>query len=163
MIRAVVIWLGWWLFLFVVWMLLVLTQATAEVLAGVFAAAIGATAAEVVRRSGLVEVRPWRMSPRRPWLLVFTVVSDCWLLTVALWRQLRWREENVGVFRGIPFKAGHDDDPKAVARRAASTAQISLTPNTYVIGIDRDLDNMLVHELVGGPRDETRERVLGKL
>jgi multisubunit Na+/H+ antiporter MnhE subunit len=163
MLRAVAIWLGWWLFLFVVWMLLVLTQATAEVLAGVVGAAIGATAAEVVRRSGLVDIRPWRMWPRRPWLLALTVVSDCWLLTVALFRQVRWRDDNVGAFRGIPFEAGPDDDPKAVARRAAYTAQISLTPNTYVIGIDRELDNMLVHELVAGPRDETRERVLGKL
>jgi multisubunit Na+/H+ antiporter MnhE subunit len=163
MIRAVAIWLGWWLFLLVVWMLLVLTQDTAEVLAGVVVAAVGATAAEVVRRSGLVDVRPWRMSPRRPWVLALTVVSDCWLLTVALWRQIRWREENVGVFRGIPFASGPDDDPNAAARRAAYTAQISLTPNTYVIGIDRDLDNMLVHELVAGPRDETAERVLGKL
>jgi multisubunit Na+/H+ antiporter MnhE subunit len=69
----------------------------------------------------------------------------------------------VGVFRGIPFEAGPDDDPNAVARRAAYTAQISLTPNTYVIGIDRELNNMLVHELVAGPREETRDRVLGKL
>jgi hypothetical protein len=38
-----------------------------------------------------------------------------------------------------------------------------LTPNTYVIGIDRELNNMLVHELVAGPREETRDRVLGKL
>ena len=161
--RAVAIWLGWWAFLFVVWMLLVLTQATAEVVAGVVAAAIGATAAEVVRRSELVDLRPWTLLPRRPWRLARTVVSDCWLLTVALWRQLRWREDNVGAFRGIAFDAGADDDPRAAARRAAYTALISLTPNTYVIGIDREHNNMLVHELVAGPRETTRERVLGKL
>ena len=40
---------------------------------------------------------------------------------------------------------------------------ISLTPNTYVIGIDREHNNILVHELVAGPREDTRERVLGKL
>jgi multisubunit Na+/H+ antiporter MnhE subunit len=161
--RAVAIWLGWWAFLFIVWMLLVLTQATAEVVAGVFVAAIGATAAEVVRRTGIVELRPWSLWPRRPWRLALTVISDCRLLTIALWRQLRWHEDNVGAFRGIPFEAGADDDPAAAARRAAYTAQISLTPNTYVIGIDREHNNMLVHELLAGPRATTRERVLGKL
>jgi hypothetical protein len=95
--------------------------------------------------------------------LLGTVVSDCWLLTVALWRQLRQREDNVGAFRGIAFDAGPDDDPRAAARRAAYTTLISLTPNTYVIGIDREHNNMLVHELVAGPREDTRARVLGKL
>jgi multisubunit Na+/H+ antiporter MnhE subunit len=161
--RAVAIWLGWWAFLFVVWLLLVLTQATAELIAGAFVAAIGATAAEVVRRSRLVDLRPSTLLPRRPWRLALTVVTDCWLLTVALWRQLRWREDNIGAFRGIPFDAGEENDPAAAARRAAYTAQISLTPNTYVIGIDLAQHNMLVHELVAGPRETTRERVLGKL
>jgi multisubunit Na+/H+ antiporter MnhE subunit len=161
--RAVAIWLGWWVFLFVVWMLLVLTQATAEVVAGLVVAAIGATAADIVRRSGLADLRLWTLLPRRPVQLAATVASDCWLLTAALWRQLRRPEDNVGAFRGIAFDAGADDDPRAAARRAAYTALISLTPNTYVIGIDREHDNMLVHELVAGPRQETRQRVLGKL
>jgi len=163
MTRAIAIWLGWWLLLFVVWMLLVLTQASAEVLAGVAVAAVGASAAEVVRRSRLVDLRPWSLLPRRPWVLAATTVTDCWLLAEALWRQLRQPDDNVGAFRGIPFEAGADDDPLAAARRAAYAAQISLTPNTYVIGIDRELNNILVHELVAGPREETAARVLGKL
>jgi hypothetical protein len=31
------------------------------------------------------------------------------------------------------------------------------------VGIDRENNNMLVHELVAGPREQTRQRVLGKL
>ncbi len=161
--KTFAVWLCWWVFLFVVWILLVLTQATAEVVAGVAVAALGATAAEVVRRSRFVAVSPRGLLPRHPWRLATTIVSDCWLLTVALWRQLRRRDANVGVFRGIAFDAGSDDDPRAAARRAAYTALISLTPNTYVIGIDREQNNILVHELVAGPREDTRERVLGKL
>ncbi len=161
--KAVAVWLAWWVFLFLVWMLLASTQATAEVTVGMVVAAVAATAAEVVRRSRLVQVRPWGLLPRRPWRLLGTVVSDCWLLTGAFWRQLRRRQDNVGAFRGIAFDAGADDDPHAAARRAMVTALISLTPNTYVIGIDREQDNMLVHELVAGPREDTRERVLGKL
>jgi multisubunit Na+/H+ antiporter MnhE subunit len=162
-LRTVAIWLCWWVVLFVTWMLLVLTQATAEVVAGVVVAAVAATAVDVVRRSPLIELSPRGLLPRRPWRLLGAVVSDCWLLTVALGRQLRQREDNVGVFRGIAFDAGPDDDPRAAARRAAYTALISLAPNTYVVGIDREQNNMLVHELVAGLREDTRERVLGKL
>jgi len=126
-------------------------------------AAIGATATDVVRRSRFVTVSLRDLLPRHPWHLATTFVSDCWLLTVALWRQLRDREDNVGVFRGISFDAGADDDPHAAARRAAYTALVSLTPNTYVIGIDREHNNMLVHELVAGSREDSRERVLGTL
>jgi multisubunit Na+/H+ antiporter MnhE subunit len=161
--RTFAVWLCWWMFLFLVWMLLVLTEATAEVVVGIGVAAIGATAVEAVRRSRSFAVSPRGLLPRHVGRLVTAVVSDCWLLTVALWRQLRHREDNVGVFRGITFDAGPDDDPRAAARRAAFTALISLTPNTYVIGIDREHGNMLVHELVAGTRENTRERVLGKL
>ena len=163
MVRSAVIWVCWWVCLFALWMLLVLTRATPEILAGAVVAGIGATAAEVVRRSRFVELLPWGLVPLHPIALVRTVVSDCWVLTVALARQLGDRQDNIGAFRGIPFDAGADDDPRAATRRAAYTALISVAPNTYVVGIDREHDNMLVHELVPGPRETTRERVLGKL
>jgi multisubunit Na+/H+ antiporter MnhE subunit len=163
MLRSVGIWVSWWVGLFLLWMLLVLTQATPEVVAGAIVAAIGATAAEVVRRSRFVELLPWGLVPLRPLRLARTVVTDSWLLAVVLVRQLRDRHDNVGVFRGIFFEAGPDDDARAATRRALYTALVSLTPNTYVVGIDRENDNMLVHELVAGPREQTRERVLGRL
>src|SRR5690349_3300996 len=125
MLRSVVVWLSWWVSLFVLWMLLVLTLATPEVIAGAFVAAVGATAAEVVRRSRFVELLPWGLIPVRPVSLLRTVVTDCWLLTVALFRQLRDRHENVGEFRGIPFDAGPDDDARAATRRALYTALVS--------------------------------------
>ena len=106
---------------------------------------------------------PWGLLPRHPVAVAWAVLSDCWLLTVALWRQLRDRQDNIGAFRGIAFDAGADDDPRAATRRAAYTAVVSLAPNTYVVGIDRENNNMLVHELVPGPRETTRQRVLGKL
>ena len=74
---------------------------------------------------------------------------------MVLWKQIRDPQDNVGAFRGIDFDAGPDDDPQAAARRAAYTALISFAPNTYVIGIDREHDNMLVHEL--DPRPAGRD------
>jgi len=160
--RRVALWLAWWAFLFVVWLLLVDTLAPAEVIGGVLFSAIAAVGAEAVRGSRLVRLRPWGLLPRKPFRLPVTVVTDCWQLGLALWRQLRRPEDNVGAFRGIPFDAG-GDDPRSSTRRAVYTATISLTPNTYVVGIDLEENNMLIHELVAGPRATTADRVLGKL
>ena len=163
MLRSAVIWVSWWVCLFGLWMLLVLTQATPELLAGIAVAAIGATAAEVIRRSRFVELLPWGLVPLHPLRIAGAIVSESWLLTVALVRQLRDPEDNVGAFRGIAFDAGSDDDARAATRRAVYTAVVSITPNSYVIGIDRENHNMLVHELVAGPRETTSQRVLGRL
>jgi multisubunit Na+/H+ antiporter MnhE subunit len=162
-VKTIGIWLAWWVFLFAVWMALVATNARAEILAGIAVAAIAATGAEVVRRSRVVQLHPWGLLPRKPWWLPGAVVKETWQLTVLLSRQLRVPQDNLGAFRGIAFDAGPDNDPRAAARRAAYTAIISFSPNTYVIGIDREKKNMLVHELIVGPRETTSERVLGKL
>ena len=165
MLRSVAVWLCWWAFLFVVWLLLVLTQATAEVVAGAVVAAIGATAAEVVRRSRFVELLPRGLLPAPPGA---TRGPRGVRLLVARrsrsWRQLRrptgQRRCVSGDRRSTPERT---TTRRAATRRALYVALISLTPNTYVIGIDREHNNMLVHELVAGPRETTRERVLGKL
>ena len=162
-LRTVGIWLAWWVFLYAVWLALVATDAPAELLAGIPVAAIAATGAEVVRRSRLVDLHPWGLLPRKPWWLPGQVVKETGQLIVVLWSQLRDPKDNLGEFRGIHFEAGPDDDPRAAARRAAYTGVISFAPNTYVVGIDHEHDNMLVHELIPGPRQETRERVLGHL
>ena len=142
------VWLFWWGFLFALWMPLVATQATAEVLAGFVVAAIGATAADsFVGRAHWL--RPWGLLPRRPWRLPGTVVSDSWRLTVRPWRQIRQREDNVGVFRGSPSTPDPTTTPGGRPPGGVH-ALISLT-RTYVIGIDREHNNMLVHELLAGP------------
>lgn len=161
--RTVGIWLAWVGFLFVVWMSLVATTATAEVLAGLGVATLGATGAEIVRRTMLIRLRPWQLIPRGVWRLPGVIVRECLMMVVVVWRQLRTPEDNLGAFRGIAFDPGADDDPRDAARRAAYTALVSVSPNTYVVGIDREHNNMLVHELVPGPRETTRERVLGRL
>ena len=162
--KAAGIWLVWWVFLFAVWMALVATQATAEVLAGIVVAAIAATAAEVVRRSGLVGLRPWGLLPRHPWRLPGTMIVRH---VAAHRRAVEAAPRPPGQRRCVPR---HRLRRRARRRPSGSRPPvpptrrvISLTPNAYVIGIDRENDNMLVHELLPGPREETRERVLGKL
>ncbi|MDQ3752678.1 MAG: Na+/H+ antiporter subunit E [Actinomycetota bacterium] len=140
-------WFAWWIGLVLLWQLFVNTFAAPEVFAGLLAAAIAATAAEVVRGQGLVHFHPnprWLLRARK---LPFAVLVDCRIVMGALWRQLRRPQLAQGTFTAVPFTAG-GDDAEAAARRAIYVAAISLTPNTFVVGIDREKDTMLVHQLV---------------
>jgi hypothetical protein len=83
MARRVGFWIAWYVPLAILWLAFVGTLAGAEVVAGLVAAAIAATAAELVRSQELVR---FRLDPR--WLrglhqLPWQVLGDCWLLTVA--------------------------------------------------------------------------------
>jgi multisubunit Na+/H+ antiporter MnhE subunit len=141
-------WVAWYVPLFVLWLAFVDTFATAEVVLGLVAAAVAATAAEVVRAQDLVRFRlewPWLRDLYR---LPGRVLSDSWLLAVALWRQLTGRPVR-GVFRALPFPTERDEANSA-ARRALVTGFVSLTPNAYVVGIEDD-GVMLIHQLVSEP------------
>ena len=142
-------WIAWYLPLVVLWLAFVDTLATGEVVLGLVAAAIAATAAEVVRDQDLVRFRlqvSWLRDLR---LVPWQVLRDCWTLAVALWRHLTGRPAR-GVFRALPFPAERDD-ARSAARRALVTGVVSLTPNTYVVGIEGDEGFVLVHQLVAEP------------
>jgi multisubunit Na+/H+ antiporter MnhE subunit len=144
-------WVAWFLPLFVLWLAFVDTLAIAEVVVGLVAAAVAATASEVVRDQDLVRFRlkvSWLRDLR---LVPLQVLRDCWTLAGALWRHLTGRPVH-GVFRALPFPAERDD-ARSAARRALVTGVVSLTPNTYVVGIEGDDGSVLVHQLVAEPGD----------
>jgi multisubunit Na+/H+ antiporter MnhE subunit len=149
MARRVGFWIAWYVPLVILWLAFVNTLAVAEVAVGLVAAAVAATAADLVRSQDLVR---FRMDPR--WLrglhrLPWQVLRESWLLAVALWRHLRGRPVR-GVFRVLPFPTG-GDDAHAAGRRALVTGALSLTPNTYVVGIEGGEGVVLVHQLVPEP------------
>lgn len=150
-------WLLWYVPLFGLWLLFVDTLAKEELVLGAIAAAAAATAADIVRAQDLVRFRM-----RARWLLGLTglpkqTVTDSWLLAVALWRQLRHPGSVRGLFRVLPFPV-EGDDARANARRALVTGVISIAPNSYVVGIERDEGCMLVHQLV-----RTEEEIVPKV
>ena len=149
MARRVRFWFAWYLPMVVLWLAFVDTLAWEEVAAGLVAAAIAATAAELVRSQDLVR---FRLDPR--WLrdvhrLPWQVIRDCWLLAVALWRHCTGRPVR-GSFRVVPFP-GEADDAHSAARRALVTALVSVVPNTVVVGVEGGEGEMLVHQLVPEP------------
>jgi multisubunit Na+/H+ antiporter MnhE subunit len=155
MIEYRLAWLGWWGGFTSVWLLLVDTSSTPEVLMGMAATVIAAAAAEVVRSRGLAPLHPRLQWLRSVCRLPGRVLLDCWIVIVALCRELVRSQPTRGVFRAVPFRAGGADAGSA-AQRALVTMAISLTSNTYVIGIDRDANMILIHQLVRQPLASVR-------
>ena len=146
-------WLGWWAAMFLLYLALVDTRQHPELVLGSIVAAAAASAAMGIRATrrlrGSVDVALLRVVPRAAWGLV----AESVLILGYLIGRLAGRRGR-GRFRAVPFRAG-GDGPRDVARRALSESLGSLGPNTIVIGIDRERDLILVHQLV--PRDERRD------
>ena len=122
------------------WLLLVGTIADTERIAGLCVAAIGATAMEVVRSQGLLNIRiEWQWLKRTP-RKVARVVPEFFLVLSTLAKPRR------GAFRTLDFPAGGE---RAVdhGRRAWAALAGSLAPNRLVVDIDPETGEALVHDL----------------
>jgi multisubunit Na+/H+ antiporter MnhE subunit len=151
--KRLTFWIAWYLPLVGLWLLLVDTFARGELLLGLVAAAVGATAQELVNAQDLVRFRLEARWLRDLRLLPRLVLADSRLLVVVLWRQLTGRRRATGVFRAVAFPEGSPagDDARDNARRALVTTAVSLSPNSLVVGIEGGQGLMLVHELVPRP------------
>ena len=107
------IWLSWWAGLFLIWLLLVDTVETQELLVGAIAASVAASVAIAVHRQGYI-----RFSPRAAWLreipsLLWDVIVDCGLLGEALWNKLvtllhqTHQHRHVGVLAHVVAEVRH--------------------------------------------------------
>ena len=144
--------LTWWVVLMALWLLLVESLATAELVAGAVAAALAASVAEAVREQGYM-----RFAPDPAWLahvprIAWQIVEDCWILARALARQLLGRGHARGLLIRAPVRYG-DDSSRAAARRALLNFGVSITPNSYVVDLDEETSTALVHQLVPGYPD----------
>jgi len=134
----------------VLWVLLVSTSKRAELLTGAIAAVLTAAAVDAVRSRERFAFRPRLRWLRRGLLIPVHVVTESWLVSVALVRHATGRRVR-GAFVAVPFEHGEDDDPEASARRALVTLGLSLAPNTVVVGIDPERNEALTHQLVPDP------------
>jgi multisubunit Na+/H+ antiporter MnhE subunit len=147
----VTFWLGWWAISYALWVLLVFNTHLSEFVLGVFAAALAATGAELVRSRGYAPFAPDPRWARALLPLPRQVLVDTWRLTVLLARHFLRGEPIQGSFRIIHFPCGPRDDPRAQARLAVAQWIGGVSPNTYVIGIDDRRQVAVVHQLI---RDE---------
>jgi hypothetical protein len=143
-------WLGWFIPLNLLWLAFISAFDSAETVFGIFASALAATAATAVRQTGMVEFRPramwilaiWRVGPR--------IFVETYELFMVLWRRVVHGEPIRGQFRTEPFRIGREAR-RAGARRAVRTIGESIAPNAYVVGIDDEHHEVLVHEILTVP------------
>lgn len=132
--------------LFALWMALVDTPHSAELVAGAIAAplcaALGAAAGRL--RHNEVRLRPAFLAPApRAFVAMFTEMNHA---VRALVLALAGRRP-VGRFRAVRSTGG-GMTPDAAGRRAMIEVLGTLGPNRVVVGIDPDDGMLLVHELL---------------
>jgi multisubunit Na+/H+ antiporter MnhE subunit len=145
--RRVGSWLVWWVLMMSFWVMIDDSVNTDELLAGAGAAALAASLAELVTYQAASRFRM-----RIKWLvpalhLPGQVARDTFTVYAALWRRLVRGEQPPSAFVELPARFG-DDSPEGVTRRVLLIGGQSVAPNTFALGIDKDLDVMVVHKLV---------------
>jgi multisubunit Na+/H+ antiporter MnhE subunit len=133
------------------WLLLTSTINPSEAIVGAGAAAITATVVAIVRSEAPLSFAPRARWLLRAWRVPAQIAADMWTLTRALVLHVTRRRAVRGGYWAIPFRHGAEDDPRQRARRALATVGVTMTPNTYVIGVEGEEDFLFVHQLVSDP------------
>jgi multisubunit Na+/H+ antiporter MnhE subunit len=151
LLNQAVFWSVSWVLLTGLYVLLVVDSIdVSELVTGIVAAAVGATAVTTVRGQRLVVFRPRLRWALGLWQLPLQAVLDTGLLVAVLWRRLVLRRPVGGSFRAVPFRAT-GEDPETAARRVVAKGVASFAPNTYALDVDREHELILVHQLVPKP------------
>lgn len=151
--KHVLAWAAWWLPLFWLWFLLVGEWNREELVAAALAAAVAATLAEFARvRTGFAARIPLRGLADLPQALGMVFVDFgivTWALLVSVARRRVVRGELVS--REI---AGGSAVARAVGPRAWAVLIASFSPNAYVVDLDPETRQVLLHDLVPYPASE---------
>ncbi len=135
---------GWSLAAAFYWLLIDTTD-TPELITGAVAAALAATGYLLAHEQGLIGggVRgAWLRRGLRP---VARAPLDIAILSRAALGGLVRRDRRLGAFRAVPFAAR--DPRRENARHALAESLGSFAPNTIVVGIDRERELILAHQL----------------
>jgi hypothetical protein len=140
---------GWsvaWVFSAALYLLLIDTRQLPELLVGAGAATLAATGAELAREQGIVgeglRLR-WLVRAYRPFL---RAPADIFTVSLAALRQLLHPHRTVGAFRAVPFRCIEDEQLES-GRHALAESLGSFAPNTIIVGVDREREMILGHQL----------------
>jgi multisubunit Na+/H+ antiporter MnhE subunit len=154
-------WLVWSAAALALWIVLTVAFTGQQLVAGAIVALLAGGLAEAVRHQARLRFA-WRAFPlgALPRQLGLIVVDSARLAGV-LWRVLVRRRPVRGRLAVATVRT-LDDDARAAALHAGAIYLGSLSPNTFVIGIDPDEELVLFHQLVptggappgAGPREQ---------
>lgn len=152
--KHVFAWLGWWVALFWLWLLLVGEWNREQLVAAAIAAAIAGGVAELARsRTGFAAPLPLRVLAEVPQALGMVVVDFgilVWELLASVGRRRVGRGELVS--RELPRGSWVT---QGTGPRAWTVLVASYSPNAYVVEVDPDARRVLLHDLV---RNRASER-----
>jgi hypothetical protein len=146
-VKHVLAWLGWWVALFWLWLLLVGEWNREQVVAASIAATIAAFVGEFARtRTGLSTPLPLRLLADVPQALGMVVV-DFGILTWALLAGIARRRIVRGelVSRELPRGSWAT---QGTGPRAWTMLVASFSPNAYVVDVEPEECRVLLHDLV---------------
>lgn len=151
--KHVAVWIGWWLALFWLWLLLAGEWNRQEWVAAAAAATVAATLAEYARaRTDFAARLPWRALGDVPQMLLMVVV-DFGIVVWALLAGVARRKIARGDFRSRELS--RRVDAEGVGPRAWVTLAASYSPNAYVLDIDPETRRVLFHDLVPNESSES--------
>lgn len=140
-------WLAWWLALFWLWFLLVGEWNREEVVAAAIAAALAASIAELARaRTGFAARIPLRDLAVVPQMLGMVFVDFgilVWALLASVVRRRVVRGELV-----VREIEGGSAVSRDVGRLAWTVLVASYSPNAYVVDLDPETQQVILHDLV---------------
>jgi hypothetical protein len=143
----VAFWIGWWVALFWLWLLLAGDWNTELIVAAALSAAAAATVAEVARtRLDLAAPLPLRLLLALPRALGMVVV-DFGILGLALVRSVARRQ----IVRGRIVERQLPSDSwvtRGVGSRAWTVLFASYSPNAFVVDVDPGSRRIVFHDLV---------------
>ncbi|HEX9065135.1 MAG TPA: hypothetical protein VF843_08500 [Streptosporangiaceae bacterium] len=148
-------WLGWWIVLMAIWVILDDSVAVDELIAGALAAAVSAALTEVASHQAGVGYRirlRWLTAAAR---LPAQVGRETAMVFAALGRRIATGQEPAGGFVAESVRPGPGAE-LGRTRRALLVGAQSLSPNKFVLGIDPERGELLAHKLVLGPGDAAR-------
>lgn len=136
----------WWIILFALWWLLVGEWSLANLVAGAVIATLAAVAGTLVVSMGLVTGRSIGRDLRVLPSVARAVVVDFVVIVGVLARSIAsGRRSAVGSF--VRRRAEHAPDAEAASWRAWLTIAATVSPNAYVLDVDPQTDEVVLHDL----------------
>jgi multisubunit Na+/H+ antiporter MnhE subunit len=137
------------LFLLLLWMIFVSELRWHELEIGIAAALLATIGNWVVTEEGLAAFRP-----RARWVLLglwepWYVVKGMVVVFRELWRTFTGVQPE-GRFKAVAYQYG-GADPMSTAKRALFAVYVTVSPDTIVVGLDRDQQIALLHQV--GPEE----------
>ena len=133
------------------WIVFVGTFSLHELLIGVLGALLATAGLSIINRHYPARFHPRLTELLSLWRLPGYLVSDTWKILALRDKDLRSIQTANSLFLVVPFRAGKKDDPRATARRALAVIYSTITPNTVVLGVNTNDQNLLLHQLIPGP------------